>query len=182
VGVFNAISSGLLIYAALVDLLAEDFLSEEAQHTLRGKDKKMAFFYVILGAGKMITIHTITQLLTQRSRYVRDRCLCLSLARPALFWRVAVAGWEAYTSTPVRVTHGKPPTRAPSPLPMPGYPRNALRMIRYYSGNIALRSTESLRTECMNMVTVEITASNITISHFYYQNQRSQSFFQCAFI
>jgi len=53
VGVFNAISSGLLIYAALVDLLAEDFLSEEAQHTLKGKDKTMAFIYVLLGAAGM---------------------------------------------------------------------------------------------------------------------------------
>lgn len=52
VGVFNAISSGLLIYAALVDLLAEDFLSEEAQHTLRGKDKTMAFVYVLMGASE----------------------------------------------------------------------------------------------------------------------------------
>jgi solute carrier family 39 (zinc transporter), member 1/2/3 len=38
-----------LLYAALVDLLAEDFLSEEAQRTLTGKDKKMAFGFVILG-------------------------------------------------------------------------------------------------------------------------------------
>lgn len=53
VGVFNAISSGLLIYAALVDLLAEDFLSEEAQHTLTGKDRNMAFLYVIMGAAGM---------------------------------------------------------------------------------------------------------------------------------
>lgn len=43
VGVFNAISSGLLIYAALVDLLAEDFLSEEAQHTLTGSARTTAF-------------------------------------------------------------------------------------------------------------------------------------------
>ncbi|KAK5625881.1 hypothetical protein RRF57_001597 [Xylaria bambusicola] len=50
VGVFNAISSGLLIYAALVDLLAEDFLSEESNHTLTTKDKKIAFMWVILGA------------------------------------------------------------------------------------------------------------------------------------
>ncbi|RYP85744.1 hypothetical protein DL769_000918 [Monosporascus sp. CRB-8-3] len=50
VGVFNSISSGLLIYAALVDLLAEDFLSEEASRTLRGSEKKMAFFWVLLGA------------------------------------------------------------------------------------------------------------------------------------
>ncbi|KAF2025290.1 Zinc/iron permease [Setomelanomma holmii] len=56
VGVFNAISSGLLIYAALVDLLAEDFLSEEAQHTLKGKDKTMAFIYVLMGAAGMATV------------------------------------------------------------------------------------------------------------------------------
>ncbi|PVI08607.1 Zinc/iron permease [Periconia macrospinosa] len=53
VGVFNAISSGLLIYAALVDLLAEDFLSEEAQHTLTGSAKTKAFIYVLLGAAGM---------------------------------------------------------------------------------------------------------------------------------
>ncbi|KAK1759723.1 putative transporter [Echria macrotheca] len=53
VGVFNAISSGLLLYAALVDLLAEDFLSEEAQLTMRGKDKKLAFVMVLLGAAGM---------------------------------------------------------------------------------------------------------------------------------
>jgi zinc transporter 1/2/3 len=56
VGVFNAISSGLLIYAALVDLLAEDFLSEEAQHTLKGKDRTMAFIYVLLGAAGMAIV------------------------------------------------------------------------------------------------------------------------------
>ncbi|KAK4153088.1 Zinc/iron permease [Chaetomidium leptoderma] len=50
VGVFNAISSGLLLYAALVDLLAEDFLSEEANRTLTKKDRMLAFGCVILGA------------------------------------------------------------------------------------------------------------------------------------
>ncbi|KAL2162224.1 hypothetical protein VTH06DRAFT_7137 [Thermothelomyces fergusii] len=50
VGVFNAISSGLLLYAALVDLLAEDFLSEEAYKTLTKKDRAVAFIFVILGA------------------------------------------------------------------------------------------------------------------------------------
>lgn len=53
VGVFNAISSGLLIYAALVDLLAEDFLSEEASHTMTGKTKTQAFCYVLMGAAGM---------------------------------------------------------------------------------------------------------------------------------
>jgi zinc transporter 1/2/3 len=53
VGVFNAISSGLLIYAALVDLLAEDFLSEEAQHNMTGKKKTHAFIYVLMGAAGM---------------------------------------------------------------------------------------------------------------------------------
>ncbi|KAI0887821.1 Zinc/iron permease [Annulohypoxylon maeteangense] len=53
VGIFNSISSGLLIYAALVDLLAEDFLSEESQHVLTMKQKKIAFCYVLLGAAGM---------------------------------------------------------------------------------------------------------------------------------
>ncbi|KAJ4287657.1 hypothetical protein N0V90_012360 [Kalmusia sp. IMI 367209] len=53
IGTFNAISSGLLLYAALVDLLAEDFLSEEAQHNLTGSQKKKAFCYVLLGAAGM---------------------------------------------------------------------------------------------------------------------------------
>ncbi|KAI2608004.1 Zinc/iron permease [Hypoxylon sp. NC1633] len=53
VGIFNSISSGLLIYAALVDLLAEDFLSEESSHTLTMKDKKIAFLFVLLGATGM---------------------------------------------------------------------------------------------------------------------------------
>ena len=47
-------SSGLLLYAALVDLLAEDFLSEDAQMTLRGKDKKLAFSMVLLGGGLFV--------------------------------------------------------------------------------------------------------------------------------
>jgi len=45
-------SSGLLLYAALVDLLAEDFLSEEANRTLTTKDKKLAFMFVLLGGKK----------------------------------------------------------------------------------------------------------------------------------
>ncbi|KAI1427894.1 Fe transport protein 3 [Xylaria sp. FL1777] len=56
VGVFNAISSGLLIYAALVDLLAEDFLSEESNHALTMKEKKLAFMWVIFGAIAMSVI------------------------------------------------------------------------------------------------------------------------------
>jgi zinc transporter 1/2/3 len=56
VGVFNAISSGLLIYAALVDLLAEDFLSEEASHNLTGRDKTVAFIYVLMGAAGMAVV------------------------------------------------------------------------------------------------------------------------------
>lgn len=41
-------SSGLLIYAALVDLLAEDFLSHEAG-LLTKKQKILGFIYVLLG-------------------------------------------------------------------------------------------------------------------------------------
>ncbi|KIX06736.1 uncharacterized protein Z518_04712 [Rhinocladiella mackenziei CBS 650.93] len=49
VGAFNAFSSGLLVYAATVDLLAEDFLSDEAQHAMSKKDKILAFIYVLMG-------------------------------------------------------------------------------------------------------------------------------------
>jgi hypothetical protein len=42
-------SAGLLLYAALVDLLAADFLSEEANATLTKKDRILAFGCVILG-------------------------------------------------------------------------------------------------------------------------------------
>lgn len=56
VGVFNAISSGLLIYAALVDLLAEDFLSEEAQKVMRKKDKIAAFCWVLAGGTSLCRV------------------------------------------------------------------------------------------------------------------------------
>ncbi|KAJ4319631.1 hypothetical protein N0V84_006267 [Fusarium piperis] len=53
VGVFNAISSGLLIYAALVNLMVEDFLSEEASLLMKKKDKIAALAWVFLG-GKLL--------------------------------------------------------------------------------------------------------------------------------
>ncbi|KPI43407.1 Zinc-regulated transporter 2 [Cyphellophora attinorum] len=56
VGFFNAFSSGLLIYAALVDLLAEDFLSEEAQELMDKSMKIKAFIYVLLGAAGMAVV------------------------------------------------------------------------------------------------------------------------------
>ncbi|KAH7305698.1 zinc-regulated transporter 2 [Rhexocercosporidium sp. MPI-PUGE-AT-0058] len=56
VGVFNAISSGLLIFAATVDLLAEDFLSDEAQLLMTKKMKIWAFTYVLMGAASMSVV------------------------------------------------------------------------------------------------------------------------------
>lgn len=47
-------SSGLLIYAALVDLLAEDFLSEEADRLMDGKQKAKAFGWLLLGGEENI--------------------------------------------------------------------------------------------------------------------------------
>ncbi|RDA87794.1 hypothetical protein CP532_2438 [Ophiocordyceps camponoti-leonardi (nom. inval.)] len=49
-------SSGLLLYAALVDLLAEDFLSDEANHLMDGKKKAIAFCWVLLGAAGMSVV------------------------------------------------------------------------------------------------------------------------------
>jgi zinc transporter ZupT len=42
-------SAGLLLYAALVDLLAEDFLSEEANRVMTKKSKIVAFMFVLAG-------------------------------------------------------------------------------------------------------------------------------------
>lgn len=50
VGVMNAISAGLLTFASLVELLSEDFLSDESWRFLRGKKRVFACFLVFLGA------------------------------------------------------------------------------------------------------------------------------------
>ncbi|CAG8004019.1 unnamed protein product [Penicillium olsonii] len=50
VGVTNAISSGLLLFAGLVELLAEDFLSESSYDTLKGRRRVEACLSVAGGA------------------------------------------------------------------------------------------------------------------------------------
>lgn len=56
VGFMNAISSGLLLFAGLVQLLAEDFLSEQSYRTLRGRRRIHAFLAVTAGAGLMSAV------------------------------------------------------------------------------------------------------------------------------
>jgi hypothetical protein len=46
----NAVSSGLLVFAALIELLAEDFLSDESWSVLRGRRRVMACLLVLFGA------------------------------------------------------------------------------------------------------------------------------------
>ncbi|KAK4461343.1 zinc-regulated transporter 2 [Cladorrhinum samala] len=50
VGTMNALSSGLLVFAALIELLAEDFLSDHSWSVLRGKRRVMACLLVFFGA------------------------------------------------------------------------------------------------------------------------------------
>lgn len=50
VGTMNAISSGLLVYTSLVDLLSEDFLSDHSWKTLRGNRRIVAMSLVFFGA------------------------------------------------------------------------------------------------------------------------------------
>lgn len=50
VGFMNAISSGLLLYAGLVQLLAEDFLTEKSYRVLKGKKRLHAYLCVVAGA------------------------------------------------------------------------------------------------------------------------------------
>ena len=49
----NAISSGLLVFAALIELLAEDFLSDQSWGVLRGRKRVAACVLVLLGAACM---------------------------------------------------------------------------------------------------------------------------------
>lgn len=46
----NAISSGLLIFASLVELMSEDFLSDESWRVLRGRKRVYACILVFMGA------------------------------------------------------------------------------------------------------------------------------------
>lgn len=50
VGVMNAISAGLLIFASLVELMSEDFLSDESWRILHGRRRVYACILVFLGA------------------------------------------------------------------------------------------------------------------------------------
>ncbi|KAH7069320.1 Zinc/iron permease [Paraphoma chrysanthemicola] len=56
VGFMNAISSGLLLFAGLVELLAEDFLSDESYVTLHGKRRLQACASVVSGAALMALV------------------------------------------------------------------------------------------------------------------------------
>ena len=56
VGAMNAISSGLLLFAGLVELLAEDLLSERSYESLRGRMRVEACVAVVAGAMLMALV------------------------------------------------------------------------------------------------------------------------------
>ena len=56
VGSMNAVSSGLLVFAGLVELLAEDFLSEESYEALKGWKRVEAYGCVVAGAALMALV------------------------------------------------------------------------------------------------------------------------------
>ena len=56
VGVMNAISSGLLLFAGLVELLAEDLLSDRSYEVLRGRTRVEAGVSVVAGAMLMALV------------------------------------------------------------------------------------------------------------------------------
>ena len=53
VGIMNAVSSGLLVFAGLVELLAEDFLSEGSLRELKGRKRGEACGSVVAGGALM---------------------------------------------------------------------------------------------------------------------------------
>lgn len=56
VGIVNAVSSGLLLYAGLVQLLAEDFLSDQSYITLQGRRRLEACGAVVAGSMLMALV------------------------------------------------------------------------------------------------------------------------------
>lgn len=56
VGVMNAVSSGLLLFAGLVELLAEDFLSDRSYEVLRGRRRFEACGAVVAGGALMALV------------------------------------------------------------------------------------------------------------------------------
>ncbi|ORY56598.1 ZIP zinc transporter-domain-containing protein [Pseudomassariella vexata] len=50
VGIMNAISAGLLVFASLVELLSEDLLTDESWRILRGKRRVAACLLILAGA------------------------------------------------------------------------------------------------------------------------------------
>ena len=56
VGIMNAISSGLLLFAGLVELLAEDFLSDKSYEKLRGRSRIEACVAVAAGGLLMAVV------------------------------------------------------------------------------------------------------------------------------
>ncbi|SPO02371.1 related to low affininty zinc transporter [Cephalotrichum gorgonifer] len=59
VGSMNAISAGLLLFAGLVQLLAEDFLSDKSYKVLSGRKRVKAFASVVGGALLMAAVRAI---------------------------------------------------------------------------------------------------------------------------
>lgn len=56
VGITNAVSSGLLLFAGLVELLAEDFLSDASYEVLRGRRRVEAWMAVVAGGALMALV------------------------------------------------------------------------------------------------------------------------------
>lgn len=55
-GIMNAISGGLLLWASLVELIMEDFLSDESWKILTGKRRVVACFLVFTGSAGMAIV------------------------------------------------------------------------------------------------------------------------------
>ncbi|KAL8800957.1 MAG: hypothetical protein Q9182_004791 [Xanthomendoza sp. 2 TL-2023] len=55
VGITNAVSSGLLLFAGLVELLAEDFLSDASYESLRGR-RRLEAWAAVVGGGALMAV------------------------------------------------------------------------------------------------------------------------------
>jgi hypothetical protein len=135
-------SSGLLLYAALVDLLAEDFLSEEANRTLTKKDRITAFAFVILGgkAGGWFVVFY-----KQKTDLLLQRLACrlsVPLREPANRWKATCT-----------ISSQPPPSTADvlsrrhsvHPPPSLEYPPAKIRFLRQHQNHKTRRWSKAQR-------------------------------------
>jgi hypothetical protein len=103
VGIVNAISAGLLLYAGLVQLLAEDFLSDHSYIDLQGRKRLEACAAVVAGSMLMAFVGACEYRLGPLIVLGLELTVCSCLERERPFSGRYIHCWIAYLRiTPVQ--------------------------------------------------------------------------------